>query len=130
MRAFKFNARRFRLLLAATLCTTVIPFRSFAGDKETSNPPTKAAPANPDWPAQLTERELWMLDRMEQLEKRVAELESKSNTPVTSATEVSPLQPASPNPSRSSLPSGATLPSVGSTTIGPPMCLISPGPEA
>jgi len=108
MRAFKFNARRFRLLLAATLCTTVIPFRSFADDKETSNPPTKSAPANPDSPAPLTERERWMLDRMEQLEKRVAELESKSNAPVASATEVSPLQPASPNPSMSALPPGAT----------------------
>jgi len=108
MRAFKFNARRFRLLLAATLCTAVIPFRSFADDKETRNPPTKSAPANPDSPAPLTERERLMLDRMEELEKRVAELESKSNTPVASATEGSPLQPASPNPSMSSLPPGAT----------------------
>ena len=108
MRAFKFNARRFRLLLAATLCTAVIPFCSLADDKETSNPPTKSVPANPDSPAPLTGRERWMLDRMERLEKRVAELESKSNTPVAFATEVSPLQPASSNPSMSSLLSGAT----------------------
>src|SRR3989442_11928029 len=78
MRAFKLNGRKFRLLLAAILCTIVIPFRSLADDKETSNPSAKSALAKPDSPIPLTERERWMLDRMEQLEKRVAELESKA----------------------------------------------------
>jgi len=34
MRAFKLNGRKFRLLLAAILCTIVIPFRSLADDKK------------------------------------------------------------------------------------------------
>src|SRR6266404_2793256 len=108
MRAFKRNRRKLRLLFVATLCTTVIPFRSLAHDKEASNPPPKSVLAKPDSPAPLTERERWMLDRMEQLEKRVAELESKSNSPVMPATESSPPQATSPTLSASSLPTGAT----------------------
>src|SRR5882672_9201959 len=108
MRAFKRNRRKFFLLFAAMLCTAVIPFRSLADDKETSNPPPKSVSAKPDSPAPLTTRERWMLDRMEQLEKRVAELESKSNSPATRATEISPPQPTSPILSTSSLPTGAT----------------------
>src|SRR5882724_7245488 len=107
MRAFKRNKIEFRLFFAVMLCTAVIPYRSLADDKEASNPPTKPAPSKPDSPAPLTERERWMLDRMEQLEKRVAELESKSYSPVT-PTEISPPQPTSPNLSASSLPTGAT----------------------
>ncbi len=108
MRAFKRNRRKFRLVFAAILCVILIPFRLLADDKEASNPPAKPTPAKPDSPAPLTERERWMLDRMEQLEKRVAELESKSNPPVTPATEISPPRPTSPDPSTSSLPAGAT----------------------
>src|SRR5882762_7329871 len=108
MRAFNKTRKILRLLSAAMLCTAVIPFRSVADDKETGNPPAKPALAKPDSPAPLTERERWMLDRMEQLEKRVAELESKSNPPVAPATEISPPQLTSPNLSPSSLPTGAT----------------------
>jgi hypothetical protein len=107
MRAFKLNERLFWLLLAVSLGTSIVPSRLLADDNEASKPPAKPAPAKPDSPAPLTERERWMLDRMEQLEKRVAELESKGNPPVTPATEVSPLQPTSANPSALSLPSGA-----------------------
>jgi Putative beta-barrel porin-2, OmpL-like. bbp2 len=107
MRAFKLNERLFWLLLAVSLGTGVVPSRLLADDNEASKPPAKPAPAKPDSPAPLTERERWVLDRMEQLEKRVAELESKGNPPVTPATEFSPLQPTSANPSALSLPSGA-----------------------
>src|SRR5437016_11273724 len=89
MRTFNQTRKILRLLLVAMLCTTVIPFRSVADDKEASNPPAKPVSAKPDSPAPLTARERWMLDRMEQLEKSVAELESKSNSPVTPATEIS-----------------------------------------
>src|SRR6266849_1744416 len=108
MRTFKRNRRKFRLLLAAMLCIAAIPFHSLADDNEISNSPPKSVSAKPDSPAPLTARERWMLDRLEQLEKRVAELESKGNSPVTPATEVSPPQPISPNLSTSSLPTGAT----------------------
>ncbi len=107
MRAFKLNERLFWLLLAVSLGTSIVPSRLLADDNEASKPPAKSALAKPDSPAPLTERERWMLDRMEQLEKRVAELESKGNPPVTPATEVSPLQPTSANPSALSLPSDA-----------------------
>jgi Putative beta-barrel porin-2, OmpL-like. bbp2 len=44
-------------------------------------------PAKPDAPAPLTERERWLLDRVEQLEKRVADLESKGQDSAPSAGE-------------------------------------------
>ena len=88
MRALNQTRKILRLLLATILCTTIIPFRSLADDKETTNPRARPAPTKPDSPAPLTERERWMLDRMEQLEKRVAELESKGNSPVAPVTEV------------------------------------------
>ncbi len=114
MRMFKHDGRLIQMLLATLLCVGVVPIRLLADDKETTNPPAKTAPAKSDAPkmeapAPLTERERWMLDRMEQLEKRVAELESKNNSPVTAATEVSPSHPTSPNAPMSSLPAGAEL---------------------
>jgi len=85
MRAFNHNGKSFRLFFVALLCT-VVPNPLLADDKETSSPPAKTAPDKSDTrkieaPTPLTERERWMLDRMEQLEKRVAELETKSNSP-------------------------------------------------
>jgi hypothetical protein len=108
MRAFNRNQKMCCFILATVFCACIVPNRLLADDKDSSAPPAKSASAKPDSPAPLTERERWMLDRIEQLEKRVAELESKSNAPVTPATEVSPLQPASPNPSTSSMSSGIT----------------------
>jgi len=66
------------------LFAVIFSSRLLADDKDSTNPPAKSAPAKSDAskiesPAPLTERERWMLDRMEQLEKRVAELEAKSN---------------------------------------------------
>jgi hypothetical protein len=96
MRAFKNEIRCGWLLLAALLCTLVVPDRSFADDKTTDkttektadktagDPPAKPTPAKVkvDTPAPgLTERERWLLDEVEELKKRVAELEAKSNTP-------------------------------------------------
>ncbi len=83
MRAFKHDGRLFQILFAALLCASIFPDRLLADDKDTSNPPAKAAPAKSDAPkmeapAPLTERERWLLDRVELLEKRVEELEAKS----------------------------------------------------
>jgi hypothetical protein len=91
--------KSFVWLLAITLlCFCAVPGTLFADDKDTNTPPAKPAPAKPDSPAPLTDRERWMLDRMEQLEKRVAELESKGNPSASSAAPASAAQPASPNP--------------------------------
>jgi hypothetical protein len=94
MRPLKHNKTLFQILLAALLCVSIVPIRLLADDKDTSNPPAKSEPAKPDSPAPLTERERWMLDRMEQLEKRVAELESKSNPAAVMAVESTAAQPA------------------------------------
>src|SRR5271169_484100 len=64
---------------AALLCVSASPGLLHADDeKDKTTPPAKAAPAKPAAPAAgLTERERMLLDRVEQLEKRVAELEAK-----------------------------------------------------
>ncbi len=89
-----------------------------ADDEGKANPPSKAASIKPDAPTPgLTERERWLLDRVEQLEKRVADLESKGNPTTLPVGDASPAQPASANATpaaagaaSSSLVSGATTP--------------------
>src|ERR1700682_3661336 len=135
MRAFNQTRKILRLLLATILCTTIIPFRSLADDKETTNPRARPAPTKPDSPAPLTERERWMLDRMEQLEKRVAELEAKGNPPAPAAAEVSTTQPSSPTSViTSAQPSGANVASapLAATTnaISKNLLAASIGPQA
>ena len=112
MRAFNHGGRVFRLLLAGLLCASIVPNRLLADDKDSSNPPSKSAPAKSDAskieaPPPLTERERWLLDRVELLEKRVAELETKSNSPAA-ATAAAPFsQPASLSPTSSSVAASA-----------------------
>jgi hypothetical protein len=62
----------------------------------------------------LTERERWLLDRVEQLEKRVAELESKGNS--AAGAEASTAQPASPTATGSSALETTARPATGATT--------------
>src|SRR5882757_9233081 len=85
MRAFKHVGKLLQILFAALLFAVIFSNRLLADDKDSTNPPAKSAPAKSDTskiesPAPLTERERWMLDRMEQLEKRIAELEAKSSS--------------------------------------------------
>src|SRR5713101_4102300 len=89
MRIFRQKSGFVWLVLAALLCSSAVPSRVFADDKESSTPPPKSALAKPDSPAPLTERERWMLDRIGQLEKRMAELESKSNASEASTSAAS-----------------------------------------
>jgi hypothetical protein len=94
------------------ICASAIPGALLADDdKDKNTPSAKAASAKPDAPAPLTERERMLLDRVEQLEKRVAELEAKGagSTAVAAAPAAAPV--ASPAPanvatSTSSVPSG------------------------
>src|SRR6266853_4094263 len=142
MRAFNHGGRIFRLLLAGLLCASSVPNRLLADDKDSSNPPSKSAPAKSDAskmeaPAPLTERERWLLDRVEQLEKRVAELETKSNSPAT-ATAAPFSQPGSLSPTASSVAaSAAGVPPAATTTteaianiIPPQKALASVRPQA
>jgi hypothetical protein len=86
-------------------------------DSAASQPAAKAA--LPSGPAPgLTEREQWMLERIEELEKRVAELESKGSGSSASAS-VSPTKPATAaalNPPAATTPTSVTAPAVVAAT--------------
>jgi hypothetical protein len=85
------------IFLSVALSSSVAPGLLIADDGK-DNSPSKAAPIKPDAPAPgLTERERWLLDRMEQLEKRVAELEYKSNPTATPVRDASAAQTDSAN---------------------------------
>jgi hypothetical protein len=74
-------------------------------DKDKNNPPAKAVAAKPDAaPAGLTEREKMLLDRVEQLEKRVAELEAKGTAAATAP--VGETAVSQPNPANAGKAAG------------------------
>jgi hypothetical protein len=114
MRTFKNESGLRGLLLAVLLCTLAVPNRSFADDKTAdktkSDPPAKPDPAKAknDAPA-LTERERWLLDQVEELKKRVADLEAKSNPNPPAAPDASAAEPSSVNTATSTV--AATAPS-------------------
>ena len=114
MRAFKLVGKLLQILFAALLFAVIFSNRLLADDKDSTNPPAKSALAKSDAskiesPAPLTERERWMLDRMEQLEKRVAELEAKSNPAEAKAAETAAAQPTPAQPSSVNAPSVAPV---------------------
>src|SRR6266481_2042925 len=82
------------IFLAVVLSGSMAPGLLIADDSK-DNTPSKAAPIKPDAPAPgLTERERWLLDRVELLEKRVADLEAKGN-PAAAPANASAAQPPS-----------------------------------
>src|SRR6267154_89907 len=85
------------LILAAVFCGSAVPVVASADDGKGEPPAQPAAAAKIEAPAPLTERERWLLDRVEQLEKRVADLESKGNPAAAPAADASATQPASAN---------------------------------
>ncbi len=99
------RGRILNLFLAALILSGIVPNHSLADEKESNRTPAKPVPVKTDSPAPLTERERWMLDRMEQLEKRVAELEAKSgstvgNSATATARETGSAQPTSASPAK------------------------------
>jgi hypothetical protein len=84
---FKANRELTATILGMVFSISLFPNLLYADDEgkaDTSAKDARLKTAAP--PAPLTERERWLLDRVEQLEKRVAELESKSgNSPETSS---------------------------------------------
>ncbi len=96
--------------------------RAFADDDGKDSPPAKPATTNIEAPAPLTARERLLLDRVEQLEKRVADLESKgtANEVPTAAADAVPAQLASANPTASAAgpvsTAGTTSGSTSATT--------------
>jgi len=103
MRAFKQEKSLNLMMWAGLLCVLLTPAVLRADDeKDTSKPPAKAAPAKPDaTTAGLTERERMLLDRVELLEKRVAELEGKKGSgaapaPATESVEANGVAAGAP----------------------------------
>ena len=93
MHIFKMK-RLVSLMLVAVSFGSAVPVIAFADDGKGEPPAKPAAAPKIEAPAPLTERERWMLDRVEQLEKRVAELEVKGNLPAARAALASATQPA------------------------------------
>jgi hypothetical protein len=111
MHVFKLR-RLMSLMLVAMSCGSAVPLIVFADDGKGEPPAKPATAAKIEAPAPLTERERWLLDRVEQLEKRVADLESKGNPTTLPAGDVFARQPASANATASAV--GAASPSIAS----------------
>jgi len=107
MRAFIQKKMSIFAILAALLYASTNPGLLLADDdKDKNTTPAKAAPAKPDAPAPLTERERMLLDRVEQLEKRVADLEAKKPT---EASPGAPVGPAETNAVAAGAPAANTV---------------------
>src|SRR5579859_5627592 len=105
------------LMLAGIFCGSAVGASAFADDDGKDQPPAKPAAVKIDAPAALTERERQLLDRVEQLEKRMAELEGKA-------------QPAAAAPASTSANSDSSSASLGRSIIAPsaaPAEPVSPG---
>jgi Putative beta-barrel porin-2, OmpL-like. bbp2 len=86
------------VLLFSVVFGAVFPGLVFADDESKPSSPTGERPAKLEAPKPgLTERERWLLEKVEQLEKRVAELESKSAAPSEARAAGSPANPSAPN---------------------------------
>ncbi len=97
MRIFKWK-RLVPVILVGLCCASVLRALAFAGDDDKEKPPTKPAATKIEAPAPLTERERLLLDRVEQLEKRVADLEGKGNPSAASGADAAAVQPAATTP--------------------------------
>ena len=82
MRIFKWKRLLWVMLVGLFLCCgSAVRAFAFADDEGKDKPPAKPVKTNMEAPTPLTERERLLLDRVEQLEKRVADLEGKGTTP-------------------------------------------------
>jgi hypothetical protein len=138
MHAFKQKKISILAILAALVCASIAPGLFGAeDDKDKHSQPPKVAPAKMDAPAPgLTDRERWLLDRVEQLEKRVAELEAKGTAALAAVRETKTLQPnsavsgdASPavTPAQTAL---AVTPGAGTNIIPADKAIASVAPQA
>jgi hypothetical protein len=115
MLKFRYQKKVLCLLFALILGSSFLPGRIIADDKNDNSgaktpaaDSAKATPVKIENPAPgLTERERWLLDRVEQLEKRVAELEAKGEPRVTVGPSVA-----------TAAPTGAPSPTPEPSTVG------------
>src|SRR5271169_207235 len=106
---------------AALLCVSASPGLLHADDeKDKTTPPAKAAPAKPDASAAgLTERERMLLDRVEQLEKRVAELEGKKDGGAPSTAAAVPAVATEPVEAKREVPVASGANAVATNVASP-----------
>ena len=97
MRIFKWK-RLVPVFLVGLCCASALRASAFAGDDDKDKPPAKPAATKIEAPAPLTERERLLLDRVEQLEKRVADLEGKGSPSAASGADAAAVQPAATTP--------------------------------
>jgi Putative beta-barrel porin-2, OmpL-like. bbp2 len=115
MRTFKWQGLAAVVLVGLCSGSAVCAFGDDDGkDKPAARPATSIAA-----PAPLTERERLLLDRVEQLEKRVADLESKDSSNAASAAHAGVAQPAAANPAATTT-GGAASGSTSSATPASP----------
>jgi Putative beta-barrel porin-2, OmpL-like. bbp2 len=136
MSAFRRKKGLIGLALTGFLYSTAATVVVRAADgKDGDTPPAKTDTAKPgatrvDAPTPLTERERWMLDRMEQLEKRVAELESKGQPVASSLTESAASQPSAVAPVTAQPGAGGTAASADvSNSVSPTSVSAAVGPQ-
>jgi len=115
MRIFKWK-RLVPVIWVGLCCASAVRVLAFAGDDDNEKPATKAAATKIEAPAALTERERLLLDRVEQLEKRVADLEGKGNPTAASGADAAAVQPAATTPVAST--AGVAAP--GATSVAKP----------
>jgi Putative beta-barrel porin-2, OmpL-like. bbp2 len=116
MSAFTLASKLFRLFSMALFCASIASNPLLADNKDTNSPAAKSAPAKPESPAPLTERERWMLDRIEQLEKRMAELEAKGNASAPAAASATQSVSSAASESASAA-TAVTAPAAGANVI-------------
>jgi Putative beta-barrel porin-2, OmpL-like. bbp2 len=99
----------------ALLCLIAIPF-PLLGDDKGSSDRSSETPTKIVGPVPLSERERMLLDRLEELEKRVADLESKGNPTTSPVADASAAQPPSANPDTSVVRAATPGVSAGATS--------------
>src|SRR5215469_10176779 len=121
-----------QLLLVLVLFGSVVPNFAFADDEGKDRPSSAPTTSKSDTaPSGLTERERWLLDRVEQLERRVAELEGKSQ-PASSAVAPTASPAAASTPGETgTAASSAAIPNATSAAaaITPPTVAVKQSSE-
>src|SRR6267143_5534608 len=97
------------LMLVGLFCGSAVGASAFADDDAKGQPPAKsAATAKIEAPAPLTERERQLLDRVEQLERRMAELEGKVQPTAAVSASTPTSSDSSSASTRIAIPSAAS----------------------
>lgn len=130
MRAFIGKKIPIFVISAALFCASASSGLLRADDEKDKNtPPSKATTAKPDAPAPgLTERERMLLDRVEQLERRVAELETKGTPTANPAESLTGASTAEVAVAQPKVPGAVDAPAA-TVTAAETAAVTAPGPS-